>query len=75
MPIYEYRCLECGERFDALRPMAQSDAPIACPGCETDRTARTLSVFAAHSGGKVVAGSGGGSCAGCAGGSCASCGN
>lgn len=72
MPVYEYICLDCGERFDALRSMAAADAPIACQGCSSQHTSRTISVFAAHSGGRVVAG-GGSSCGSCAGGACSSC--
>src|SRR3972149_4994754 len=60
MPIYEYVCLDCGEKFDALRSMAQADAPIGCRACEGEHTSRTISVFAAVSEGRVVAGSNGG---------------
>jgi putative FmdB family regulatory protein len=74
MPVYEYVCEKCGEQFEALRPMADSDAPIRCPACKSKRTSRTISVFAAHSGGKVVAGGNGGGCGGCSGGSCSTCG-
>jgi len=59
MPIYEYVCLDCGEKFDALRSMAQADAPIGCRACEGEHTSRTISVFAAVSEGRVVAGSNG----------------
>jgi putative FmdB family regulatory protein len=32
MPTYEYKCLECGHRFDAFQKM--SDAPLeVCPVC------------------------------------------
>ncbi len=32
MPTYEYKCLECGHRFDAFQKM--SDAPLeVCPKC------------------------------------------
>lgn len=74
MPIYEYVCLDCGNRFDALRTMAQADAPIGCRACEGDHTSRTISVFAAVSAGRVVAGSDGGGCSACGGGSCSTCG-
>ncbi len=74
MPIYEYVCLDCGERFEELRLMRDADAPILCVTCESDHTSRQLAVFFAQSGGKVVAGGSCG-CAGCSGGSCASCGH
>jgi putative FmdB family regulatory protein len=34
MPTYDYACPRCGG-FDALRTLAQRDAPAACPGCGT----------------------------------------
>lgn len=74
MPIYEYVCLDCRERFDALRPIAQADIPIACRGCGSEHSSRTLSVFYAQSGGRAVAGTLGG-CSSCSGGHCSSCAN
>lgn len=32
MPIYSYRCAGCGD-FDGWASLAQSGAPLACPGC------------------------------------------
>jgi len=74
MPIYEYICLDCSAKFDALRSMRDSDAPIACDQCNSQHTSRLLSLFNAQSGGRVVAGTSSGGCAGCASHSCASCG-
>ena len=74
MPIYEYVCLDCRERFELMRPMKDADAPIACRNCESQNTSRMLSVFFAQSGGRVVAGGNGG-CAGCSSTSCATCGH
>jgi putative FmdB family regulatory protein len=74
MPVYEYYCRDCKTKFEALRPMSKADAPIACKQCEGKHTSRMLSLFAAHSGGKAVAGTGGGGCASCGGGSCSTCG-
>lgn len=34
MPIYEYACPHCGD-FTLLRPIAERDAPCACPHCES----------------------------------------
>jgi putative FmdB family regulatory protein len=45
MPVYEYRCRDCGTRFEARRAAAEADAAIACPAGHTD-VARLLSVFA-----------------------------
>lgn len=74
MPIYEYICLDCGEHTELIRSMKDADAPLKCRKCESEHTSRMLSLFAASSGGRVIAGSGGG-CSSCASGSCASCGH
>ncbi len=50
MPIYEYQCAACGERFERLRPMssATEDSPPACPVCDSAETRRVVSGFAVH---------------------------
>lgn len=77
MPLYEYLCAACDKRFEALRPMSQAAAPIACPRCAALTTQRAISVCAAISkeGGAshMLAGSSGG-CGSCGGGNCAACG-
>jgi putative FmdB family regulatory protein len=40
MPIYDYRCAECGP-FTAMRPMARYREPCDCPVCDAP-AARTL---------------------------------
>jgi putative FmdB family regulatory protein len=73
MPIYEYICSDCRTVFSELRTMQQADEPIACEKCGGSHTARKISLFAAHSEGRVVAGSNGG-CTSCSGGTCTTCG-
>lgn len=46
MPIFEYRCLECGQRFEEL--VRSGNANVQCPQCAARRVERLLSVFAAH---------------------------
>jgi putative FmdB family regulatory protein len=47
MPIYEYRCEDCGTSFEALvRPGHRGDAQ--CPRCSGARLSREMSVFAAR---------------------------
>lgn len=43
MPIYEFECEECGERFEEL-VAAQGSA--ACPACGAERTRRLFSSVA-----------------------------
>ena len=33
MPLYEYRCQRCGAEVTALRPVAESQADLACATC------------------------------------------
>ena len=61
MPIYEYRCEQCGERFDKLVPMSQAQTEQQCPSCGADRARKLMSSFAA-----AGVSSGGGSDASCA---------
>lgn len=45
MPIFEYECPGCGQRFDKLvRGGAPSEVP--CPNCGGTHTRRVLSTFA-----------------------------
>lgn len=77
MPIYEYRCGGCGERYECL--VFRSDEAVQCPKCGSSDAHREMSVFGFKSGGdKGAAGSrmgsaGASSCSGCSGGSCATC--
>jgi putative FmdB family regulatory protein len=32
MPLYDYRCIQCGEQFEAQHPM--NAARPACPNCD-----------------------------------------
>ncbi|MGQ9490368.1 MAG: FmdB family zinc ribbon protein [Anaerolineae bacterium] len=79
MPVYEYYCANCELRFEALRPMSQSDTPIACPRCQAPDARKVISVFVAISrdGGssRLVASSSTASCATCSSGQCATCGS
>ena len=45
MPIYEFRCEECGARFEQLVG-AGTDA-VSCPECDSARTVRVYSAQAA----------------------------
>lgn len=45
MPIYEYQCLECGEKFDKLVRSTSSLPRIECPKCGGKKVKKLLSVF------------------------------
>ena len=71
MPLYEYLCEPCEERFEVLRAMFKGTDPATCPTCGGEGH-RVLSVFAAigigADGEPMPIAMGGGGCA--CGGSC-----
>jgi len=46
MPIYEYKCKSCGEKFEMFRSIAASDSEIKCPRCGAQSPQRVFSTFA-----------------------------
>ena len=55
MPIFEYRCKECGP-VTAFREKAGSRRKHACEACSSTSTEKAFSTFAARSGGSPSAG-------------------
>lgn len=46
MPIYEYVCKECGERFERLLMSLDSENTVTCPYCNSEEVDRVISSFA-----------------------------
>ena len=76
MPIYEYRCDSCAEKFEVLTRFAERDTAQVCPSCESTKTRVLVSSFAVAGGGlsEVSDFAGESSGGGCCGGGCGSCG-
>ena len=55
MPIYEYKCSECGKVFSKLTFTV--DAKADCPECKSEKTERIISSVSTMTGSKS-----GGSC-------------
>lgn len=51
MPLYEFRCKVCGERFERLMRFGESSDELACPACEQHAVERLFSTFARSGGG------------------------
>jgi len=48
MPIYEYQCQECGEKFEKLVRLSTSTSEIECPKCGRWKVEKLISVFSAR---------------------------
>ena len=45
MPIYEYRCDVCGERFEEFQSIGATNDNVICPRCGTPKPSKVLSSF------------------------------
>lgn len=43
MPIFEYTCAKCREKFELL---VRADTKVACPKCKSKKVTREFSAFA-----------------------------
>ena len=46
MPMYEYRCEGCGERFEIVQSVHARPEDTVCPHCKAQKAIRLLSSFA-----------------------------
>ena len=45
MPIYEYQCTQCGEKFEVRQAMSKGSSDLTCPKCHASNPKRLLSSF------------------------------
>ncbi len=62
MPMFEYVCRECGERFEEIRSVRDEGPPPECPACGSTSVLKLFSAFATSSSG--TGGGGSSSCGG-----------
>ncbi|GAB6887847.1 hypothetical protein JCM13304A_13450 [Desulfothermus okinawensis JCM 13304] len=76
MPIYEYVCLDCNNKFEEL--VLKNDANVKCPKCSSGNTKKLMSTCRAKVAGGAsldnLSSSTSSSCSGCSGGNCSTCG-
>jgi putative FmdB family regulatory protein len=68
MPIYSYKCKDCGEQFDLLVGMTAEKAQLKCSKCNSKNIEKVISTFSV--GGQRGSSSTGSSCST---GSCPTC--
>jgi putative FmdB family regulatory protein len=59
VPLYEYHCEGCGNRFEVLQRIGQGPEGLACPECGQTEIEKEYSTFA----GSVAGSNLGGGCA------------
>jgi putative FmdB family regulatory protein len=52
MPIYEYRCDDCGVEFEAI--LLQNSPPAVCPSCASEQLTQQISASMVSSQGSRV---------------------
>ena len=45
MPIYEYDCLDCGERYEKLIRTMKAKVTVTCPICGSQHARKAISLF------------------------------
>lgn len=55
MPIFEFRCRECGKEFERL-VFSSDEGNVACPQCGSGCTEKVMSVFACAASPRMSAG-------------------
>lgn len=51
MPIYEYQCMQCGEKFEARQSFGQDCSGLNCPKCQAPNPRKLVSSFFSTSSG------------------------
>lgn len=46
MPLYEYRCKDCGEVFEKMMRWSEADRSPSCPKCQSQDTQKKMSQIA-----------------------------
>ena len=64
MPIYEYKCLDCGKVSDFLEGVIQTETEKKCKYCGSKKLSRMLSVSNVSLSKNIIGSQGGNTCCG-----------
>jgi putative FmdB family regulatory protein len=73
MPIYEFRCADCDQQFEALCKMGSNGRGLRCPHCRGRHLERLVSGFVSRAGSKSEGAAASSSCSTCSSRSCSTC--
>ena len=68
MPIYEYQCTKCGEKFEIRQSIGEDGSKLNCPQCNAQNPRRLFSSFSSP--GSTISEPPGISCPTCTTGTC-----
>jgi len=57
MPIYDYKCTDCGEVYDVFHKSREVIEDITCPACHSTKYKKLMSVPSISMGGTATASS------------------
>ena len=66
MPIYEYKCRDCGDKFEKLVRSSTSESDLKCPVCQSPKVERQVSLCGSLTGGSDFGGLSSSSASSCA---------
>jgi putative FmdB family regulatory protein len=80
MPVYEYQCNDCSQRFELFIQHRMISDGVVCRHCHSPQVRKLVSSFASIGAGDVpkdvsMDEPSTGGCGGCAGGNCSCCGH
>ena len=61
MPIYEFECNKCEEKFEKLVGINESGSGVRCPKCDASNPRKLLSLFSSSASSKTACASSGSS--------------
>lgn len=47
MPVFEYKCAGCGEKYEVLVKSAEKEGEVSCPRCNSKDNRKLFSAFSA----------------------------
>lgn len=64
MPIFEYQCNDCKEKYEILHKSLSNPSKVECPKCQSENHAKLFSAFSSNvsSGSDFAPGCASGSC-------------
>ena len=54
MPVFEYRCIDCNNKFEIFHKSANHQDDVVCPNCKSSNNKKLLSSFSASMEGSKI---------------------